>query len=46
MTKAEAWPPPKRIKAKAPPTSEIPDDMQEMEVPVEDLGDAIVLTGL
>ena len=43
---AEAWLPPKRLRVIAAPTEEVPEDMQEMEVPPEDLRDAIVFSDI
>ena len=42
----EASPPPKRPRFATPAILEPPEDMRPMEVPLEDWGDAIVLTGL
>ena len=39
----ETWPPPKRLKVTTAPKVELPEGMQEMEVPWEDLRDAIIL---
>ena len=42
----QASPPPKRPHFAAPAILEPPEDMPPMEIPLEDLGDAIILTGL
>ena len=36
----------KRRKTEEPPVFEVPSDLQDMEIPLEDMGDVTVLTGL
>ena len=38
--------PPKTHKKRRTETLEVPSDLQDMEIPLEDMGDVIVLTGL
>ena len=38
--------PPKRHEKRRTETLEVPSDLQDMEIPLEDMGDVIVLTGL
>jgi hypothetical protein len=38
--------PPKTHKKRRTEALEVPSDLQDMEVPLEDMGDVIVLTGL
>ena len=38
--------PPETHKKRRTETLEVPSDLQDMEIPVEDMGDVIVLTGL
>ena len=36
----------KQRKTEGPPVLEVPTDLQDMEIPLEDMGNVIVLTGL
>ena len=38
--------PPETHKKRRTETPEVPSDLQDMEIPLEDMGDVIVLTGL
>ena len=40
------WVTRKRHKTYGSPELEVPADIQDMEIPLEDVGDAIILTGL
>ena len=42
---AEVLPPPKRPKMEEAAMVEVPKELRDMEVPLGDLGDAIILTG-